>query len=124
MIGIRDRITWVRGSILDATLCKRVIADYGVETIFHLAALPLVQVATRTAVPIFETNFMGTVNLLEAVKENNWAGKIVRFIYISTDKVYGSAGERAYTEDMPLNGLAIYDSSKAAADLVAAWPAA
>lgn len=118
LIGIRDKIVWVRGSILDERLCKRLIADYCVDAIYHFAALPLVQVATRTTVPVFQTNFMGTVHLLEAVKENHWAGKPIRFIHVSTDKVYGSAGPKPYTEDMPLNGLAIYDSSKAAADLV------
>jgi CDP-glucose 4,6-dehydratase len=118
LIGIRDKITWAKGDICDGAFVKRVVADYGVESIIHFAALPLVQVATRTTVPIFQTNFLGTVNLLEAVKENAWAGKIVRFVFVSTDKVYGDAGPRAYTEDMPLNGLAIYDSSKAAADLV------
>lgn len=119
LLGIRDKIIWARGDICDERFVKRVVADYGVDAIYHFAALPLVQVATRTTVPIFQTNFLGTVNLLEAVKENYWAGKTVRFVYVSTDKVYGDAGQRAYTEDMPLNGLAVYDSSKAAADLVA-----
>ena len=119
LLGIEDQITWVRGSITDERLCKRVIADFEVDSIFHLAALPIVQVGTRTTQPIFETNFGGTINLLEAVRENTWAGKHVRFIYVSTDKVYGDAGGKPYTEDMPLNGLGIYECSKAAADLAA-----
>jgi len=118
ILGIRDKITWCRGSILDERFVKRVVADYSVESIFHLAALPLVQVATRTTVPIFETNFMGAIHILEAIKENAWAGKNIRLIYYATDKVYGDAGEKPYTEEMALNGLAIYDSSKACADLV------
>lgn len=118
LLGIYDQITWAKGSITNANFVKRVVADYGPDAIIHFAALPLVQVATRTTQPIFETNFLGTVNLLEAVKENQWAGKEIAFVYISTDKVYGDAGRRPYTEDMPLNGLAIYDASKACADLV------
>lgn len=117
LLGISDRITWAKGSILDERFCRRVVADYGIDTIFHLAALPLTQVATRTIAPIFQTNLMGTVHLLEAVKENAWAGKNIRFVYISTDKSYGSVGNKPYTEDMPLNGLAPYDCSKACADL-------
>lgn len=117
LLGIRDKITWARGSILDENFVKRVIADYSVSTVFHLAALPLVQVATRTTVPIFEANFLGTIHLLESIKENFWAGKTIKFVYVSTDKTYGSAGNQPYTEDMPLNALAVYDCSKAAADM-------
>lgn len=117
LLDVYDKITWTRGSILEERFCKRVIADYGVDSIIHFAALPLVQVATRTIVPIFQVNLMGTINLLEAVKENAWASKNIRFVYVSTDKVYGDAGNVPYTEDMPLNGLAPYDCSKACADL-------
>ena len=119
LLGIKEHITWVRGSLLDETLCKRVVADYSPDSIWNFAALPIVQAATRTTVPIFDTNVMGTVHLLEAVKENNWAGKKIRFIQVSTDKVYGDAGEVPYTEDMPLNGLSVYDASKACADIIA-----
>lgn len=119
LIGIRDQITWVRGSILDERLCKRIVADYNVQAIWHMAALPLVQVATRTCTPIFQANLMGTVHLLEAVRENHWAGKDIRFIQFGTDKEYGDAGKVPYTEDMPLHGLGIYECSKAAASMAA-----
>lgn len=118
IIGVHDKISWAHGDLLDESFVKRVVADYAVESIFHLAALPLVQVGTRTTVPIFQTNIMGTVNLLEAVKENHWAGKNIRFIMMASDKVYGNAGEISYTENMPLNGLSIYDCSKACADMI------
>jgi CDP-glucose 4,6-dehydratase len=117
LLGIDEKITWVRGDILNQNLCRRVVADYCVDAIYHFAALPIVQVGMRTTVPLFETNLMGTINLLEAVKENTWAGKLIHFVYISTDKVYGDVGAEAYTEDMPLNGLGIYECSKAGADL-------
>ena len=117
LLNIEDKITWAEGSLLNETFVKRVVAVYGVHSIIHFAALPLVQTATRSITPVFQTNLMGTIHLLEAIKENAWAGKAIRFIYISTDKVYGDAGERAYTEDLPLNALAPYECSKAAADL-------
>ena len=117
LLGIQDKISWATGSILDETFCKRVVASYGVNSIFHFAALPIVQMATRSTIPVFQANLMGTLNLLEAVKENAWAGKEVRFIYIATDKVYGDAGNKPYTEDTPLNALAPYDCSKACADM-------
>jgi nucleoside-diphosphate-sugar epimerase len=91
------------------------VADYAVDAILHLAALPLVQVSTRTTIPVFQTNLMGTINLLEAVKENAWAGKDIRFLYFGSDKEYGPVGNQPYTEDMPINPQAIYECSKAAA---------
>jgi CDP-glucose 4,6-dehydratase len=118
-LGIEQRITWCRGDILDGNLVKRVVADYAVSSIYHLAALPLVQVGTRTTVPVWETNIMGTINVLEAVKENFWAGKSIKTMIMATDKVYGDAGDKPYTEGMPLNGLSVYDASKACADLAA-----
>jgi CDP-glucose 4,6-dehydratase len=118
IIGVDDLITWCNGSITNASFVKRVIADYGPDFVIHFAALPLVQTGTRTTIPVFETNFMGTVNILEAIKENAWAGKNIGMIYVSTDKVYGDAGNKPYVENMPLNALAIYDSSKACADIV------
>src|SRR3989304_2293408 len=117
-LGIHDKISWAHGSILDGNFVKRVISDYSVDTIYHLAALPLVQVSTRTAVPVFDVNIMGTVNILEAIKENYWTGKEIALVVISTDKAYGDAGEKPYTEDLPLGGLSIYDVSKACADMI------
>lgn len=118
LLGIREKIIWTRGTITNEQFVKRLIADHAPDTIFHFAALPLVQVATRTTTPIFQANILGTVHILEAIKENAWAGKDIRLIAASTDKAYGDAGAKPYTEDMPLNGLAIYDASKACADLV------
>lgn len=119
LLGISDQITWARGSVTDENFCKRVVADYAPESVWHFAALPLVQTATRTSRAIFETNTMGTVNLLEAVKESSWVGKQIRFVFCASDKAYGNAGRVKYTEDMPLNAAAVYDASKAAADLIA-----
>lgn len=118
VIGVHDKISWAHGSILDERFVKRIVADYGVDTIFHLAALPLVQVGTRTTLPIFRTNILGTVNILEAIKENHWGGKDIRMVYMASDKIYGDQGEKPYTEDMPAGGLSIYDVSKACADLI------
>ena len=116
LIGVRDRIVWAKGSILDERFVKRVVADYAPEVIYHLAALPITQAAMRSMVPVFTVNLMGTIHLLEAVKESNWAGKNIRLIFQSTDKAYGEAGSKPYTEDQPLNALAPYDCSKACAD--------
>ena len=118
LLGIEDKITWAQGDILDEIFLKRIIADYEVEQIYHLAALPLVRVGTRTTIPIFQTNIMGTCNILEAAKEQHLAGYGISTLYLSTDKVYGDSGGIPYTEDMPLKALNSYEASKACADII------
>ncbi len=118
LLGIEDQIIWAKGDILDNNCIKRVISDYEVTQIYHTAALPIVRVGGRTTVPIFETNIMGTVNILEAVREQNTAGYNIDMLFISTDKVYGNSGQEPYKEDIPLKALGIYEASKAAADII------
>lgn len=89
---------------------KRFKPDY----IFHLAAEPIVQEAYVDPHKAFETNIMGTVNVLEAVRMN---GRTKGIIVASSDKAYGKT-KKAYTEDSPLRGDHPYDVSKASADLI------
>jgi len=118
LLGIHDDITWCKGDLLDETFAKRVVAHYEVEEIAHLAALPIVRVGTRTTIPIFQTNIMGTINILEAAKEQKLSGYKIRMLYLGTDKEYGySPSQEPYTEETPLSGLNVYDASKACADL-------
>jgi len=119
LLGIDDKITWTHGDILNARFVERVVADYEVDAIIHAAALPIVRVAaTRTQAPIFETNIIGTCNVLEAAKQQHLAGHEIKFLFVSTDKVYGDVGPTPYHEGLPLNGLGPYAASKAAADLI------
>lgn len=92
---------------------KRVASDYEVDVIFHLAALPIVRVGNISPVPIWEVNIKGTWNVMEAAKE---CGAAV--FYLSTDKVYGHHGNEPYREDFALNGMNIYECSKACADSI------
>ena len=89
---------------------KKFKPDY----IFHLAAEPIVQEAYTDPHKAFETNIMGTVNILEAAR----ASKFIKGIIIaSSDKAYGKT-KKAYTEDSPLRADHPYDVSKASADLI------
>jgi CDP-glucose 4,6-dehydratase len=120
LLGIRDKITWAHGSVLDPEFVKRVIAEYEVDEVYHFAALPIVRVAVRTTVPIFTTNVIGTINVLEAVKEQQLSGFTIRMAYCSTDKVYGPmVSKNPYREGMALQPVHAYECSKAMADLAA-----
>lgn len=118
LLGVDSEITWARGDITDESLVKRVLADYEISMVYHLAALPIVKMGTRTTRPIFETNLMGTLSVLEAIKEATAAKFDVGLVYLATDKVYGETDwGRAYKETDPLNAMAPYETSKACADM-------
>ncbi len=86
------------------------------EYVIHLAAQPLVENAYDNPYESFETNIMGTVNILEAVR---LTGGVKGIIVASSDKAYGKS-DRAYIEDItPLRGDHPYDVSKSCEDLIA-----
>jgi CDP-glucose 4,6-dehydratase len=88
------------------------------EIVFHLAAQPLVRMGYRQPRMTFETNVMGTVHLLEALR--GLAGVRVA-VMVTTDKVYFDSGNaRPYREDDALGGFDPYSASKAACELVVA----
>lgn len=111
-----SRINIVHGDICDYALMERVIAEYEVDTIFHLAAQTQVGIANRAPVSTFETNIKGTWVVLEAARHNP---TVERVLVASSDKAYGDQTELPYHEDSPMQGLHPYDVSKSCADLIA-----
>ncbi len=114
--GLLDRIAVVRGDISDATLLERIVAEYEIVTVFHLAAQTIVPIANRHPAMTLEANVRGTWNVLEACRKCTTVGQV---ILASSDKAYGDQGEVSYHEDMPLQGRHPYDVSKSCADLIA-----
>ncbi len=114
--GTHARIAQVDGDIGDYALLERVLNEYEVDAVFHLAAQPLVRVANRRPVGTFETNVRGTWLLLEACRLSR---TVTRIIVASSDKAYGDQDTLPYTENTPLQGQHPYDVSKACADLIA-----
>lgn len=106
----------IRGKIEDYPLLKSIINKYEIETIFHLAAQPLVTVALRDPLHTFESNIRGTYNLLEACRHSQLIKEI---IIASSDKAYGDHKKQPYTEEHALQGKHPYDVSKSCADLLA-----
>jgi CDP-glucose 4,6-dehydratase len=114
--GLRDRITLCKGDVTDASLVRRVLAEYEVQTVFHLAAQTIVPIANRSPVSTFETNIAGTWTVLEGVR---LGGSEVEVVVASSDKAYGPSARLPYREDHPLQGRSPYDVSKSCADLIA-----
>lgn len=108
-------VTVVPGSLADPELLRRSFCDFSVDTVFHLAAQPLVKVAQLDPVGTLETNVRGAWNLLEAARHS----PVRRVVVTSSDKAYGSSSCLPYTEEHPLAGEFPYDVSKSCADLIA-----
>lgn len=113
--GNIGRIHVVYGDIADYALLERALAEYEIDTIFHLAAQTIVQIANRAPLSTFETNIKGTWTLLEAARRNP---TVARILVASSDKAYGDQPVLPYTEDAPLQGRHPYDVSKSCADLI------
>ena len=103
------------GDIRDKDLIPRILSDYEIDVIYHLAAQSIVRISATNPVNTYEINIMGTVNLLEACRT---VGKRVKSVVISTsDKAYGHA-KSPYNEDTPLQPLFTYEASKACQDII------
>jgi CDP-glucose 4,6-dehydratase len=115
LAAIADRVDSVRGDVCEEGLVARALAEYEVDTVFHLAAQTLVGVANRSPRSTFETNVRGTWMLLEACRSHAVRAAVVA----SSDKAYGPQAQLPYSELQALQPRFPYDASKAAADLIA-----
>jgi CDP-glucose 4,6-dehydratase len=111
-----ERVKVVRGDICDPALLERVLGEYEIDTVFHLAAQTIVGIANRNPVSTFQTNVGGTWSLLEACRRSS---KVRTIVVASSDKAYGDQEILPYDESTPLQGRHPYDVSKSCADLIA-----
>lgn len=115
--GFIQRVKIVRGDIRDRDMLERVLGEFEIDTVIHLAAQTIVTIANRNPISTFETNIAGTWNLLEAGRRSP---KVKQIVMASSDKAYGDQEILPYSENTPLQGQHPYDVSKSAADLIAA----
>jgi len=113
--SIRNNVVTVRGEIEDFLLLERIINEYEIDTVFHLAAQTIVTLANRNPVSTFKANIEGTWNILEACRR---APHVSRIVVASSDKAYGDQPILPYDEKTPLEGRHPYDVSKSCADLI------
>jgi CDP-glucose 4,6-dehydratase len=109
-----DRIRVARGDINDQECLERVLSEYEIDTVQHLAAQTIVGVGLKSPVGTFETNIGGTWRVLEACRRVG----VKRVVVASSDKAYGEQTVLPYAEDMPLDGRHPYDASKSCADIL------
>jgi CDP-glucose 4,6-dehydratase len=115
--GLKNRITDYRADIRNLEKIKEILLRENPEIVFHLAAQALVLPSYENPVTTFETNIMGTVNILEACRNTE---SVKHIVIVATDKVYENK-ERitGYNENDPLGGHDPYSASKAGAEIVA-----
>lgn len=111
-----EQVKVVRGDIRDQPLLERILTEYEVQTVIHLAAQSIVTVANRDPAGTLDANVRGTWSLLEACRRS---ASLKQVVLASTDKVYGEVDELPYHEEMPFLARYPHDVSKACAELVA-----
>lgn len=113
--NLKDKIIDIRGDIRDKNKLNEVFKKYKPEFVFHMAAQPIVSISYELPVDTYEINVMGTINVLEAIR--NTAETKVGII-ITTDKCYQNVEQVwGYRENDSLGGYDPYSSSKGAAEI-------
>ena len=115
---VADRMTSILGDIRDYETVHRVIAQVRPEIVIHMAAQPLVRYSYRHPIETYATNVMGTVHVLEAVRQ---VGGVKAVVNVTTDKCYeNQEWVWGYREHEAMGGYDPYSSSKGCSELVTA----
>ena len=114
--GVEKQITSIIGDIRDFNHLKKAFDQAKPEIVLHLAAQPLVRDSYEKPAYTYETNVMGTVNILECIRQSNC---VKSFLNVTTDKVYhNNEWVWGYRENEPLDGFDPYSNSKSCSELV------
>ncbi|MCR5126880.1 MAG: CDP-glucose 4,6-dehydratase [Lachnospiraceae bacterium] len=113
---LANNMNSILGDVRDLTHMKKVFDEIQPEIVIHMAAQPLVRESYKNPVYTYETNVMGTVNVLECVRTTP---SVKSFLNVTTDKVYlNKEWEWGYRENEELNGYDPYSNSKSCSELV------
>ena len=113
LLGLKDRVTLIQGDVCDKQLLRRILTQYYIEEVYHLAAQAIVAVAQRDPFTTYRVNCLGTVSVLETCKDVGVRGVVVA----STDKVYGEGFDKREADRLEAKG--VYETSKVCADYIA-----
>lgn len=116
LADIAGDIRSVTGDIRDYNALKKAFDEAAPEIVLHLAAQPIVRESYRNPAYTYETNVMGTVNILECIRNSD---HVRSFLNVTTDKVYlNKEWEWGYRENEELDGFDPYSNSKSCSELV------
>ncbi len=115
-IGLDDLVTHIKGDVRDEGRLASVFSEHCPEFVFHMAAQSLVRPSYQEPKLTFETNVMGTINVLECVRKS---GSTKVCVNVTSDKCYENMEcDRGYRETDPMGGYDPYSCSKGCAELV------
>lgn len=116
LCGVKDQLRHIKGDVRDGDHLLSAMREAAPEIVIHMAAQPIVREGYRDPVKTYETNVMGTVNLLEAVRNTPSVRSVVN---VTTDKVYlNREWPWGYRENEELDGYDPYSNSKSCSELV------
>lgn len=116
LLQLDGQMESVIGDIRDYADLKKAMDEFRPEIVIHMAAQPLVRESYKNPLYTYETNVMGTVNILECIRTS---GYVKSFLNVTTDKVYeNKEWEWGYRENEPLDGYDPYSNSKSCSELV------
>lgn len=117
LADIENKMISIIGDVRDFTKLKSVFDKYQPEIVLHLAAQPIVRDSYKEPRYTYETNVMGTVNVLECIR---LTPSVKSFLNVTTDKVYfnDDIPNHPFKEDEPLDGYDPYSNSKSCSELV------
>lgn len=124
ILRLDKRIRHKTVDIRNAELLNKVVAKIRPQVVFHLAAQPLVRLSYTQPIETLETNFMGTANLLQSIRQLDYSlNDPCTIVAVTSDKCYENREIfYGYREDDPMGGYDIYSMSKGAMELlVASW---
>jgi len=118
-LGLASRLHHQVGDVRNVKSIKQSILSFQPDFVFHLAAQPLVRYGYQEPLETYETNVMGTLHVLEALREfEKKSSKRIAAVMVTTDKCYeNNEDQTAYHEGHPLGGHDPYSSSKAMAEI-------
>lgn len=116
--GLNERIASEKGDICDMPHLYKTMCDFQPEIVFHMAAQSLVRLSYETPIETYNTNIMGTVSVLEAVRQ---LGNVKVVVNVTSDKCYeNQEWHWGYRESEPMGGFDPYSCSKGCAELITA----
>lgn len=116
VLKLKDKIIHIDGDVRDYKYLRKVINKYKPEIVFHLAAQAIVRSSYQLPRLTYETNIMGTINLLDAVSNSKTIKSVV---VVTSDKCYKNIGNNSeFKENDPMGGDDPYSASKGAAELI------
>ena len=114
LVGDARDFQQIEGDVRDGSALAAALEEAAPSVVLHLAAQSLVRVGYEQPIETWDTNLMGTVQALEAVREQD---TVAACLVVTTDKVYAEPDGRGHREDDRLGGTGPYSASKAAVEI-------